>query len=320
MGIPARAPMLAFIAAMIASAVPAQAQAPAATRFVLPPSIEYPEGIAWDADARAFYVGSSPGGQLVRVDAASGRATPFGTGLGAQLGGKFPGLLGMHVDGRGRLWIAGGATGKVFVVDQKTGALVRTIATPDADQGLVNDIAFAGGRAFFTDTRRHMLWSVPMDGGGTTAQPWLDFTGTAMEAGPGANLNGIVATPDGRALIAGHMSRGQLFRIDLADRKVTRIDLGGQTVEGVDGLQLAGNMLYIVRQPAGEIVTVRLAADRASGRVVARNKTDGLAWPATAAIVGDELWVVNSQFNRRGTGDPVRPFWVQRIALSALGG
>lgn len=306
----------ASLLALFAAAAPAQAP----SRFVLPATVEYPEGIAWDPAARAFYVGSSPGGQLLRVDAATGAATPVGTGLAAQLDGKFPGLLGMHVDGKGRLWIAGGATGKAFVIDQRTGALLRTIETPGAAPGLINDIAFAGGRVFLTDTRRDMLWSVPLDGETTAAEPWLDLAGTAGAAGPGAKFNGIVATPDGRSLIAGHMGTGHVLRIDIADRKITRIDLAGETVEGVDGLQLAGDMLYIVRQPAGEIVTVRLTPDRASGRVVARTKSDGLAWPATAALVGDELWIVNAQFNKRSTNDPVRPFWVQRVKLSSLGG
>lgn len=289
-------------------------------RYELPDAVAYPEGIAYDAEEAVIYVAGSPDGQIAKVDLRTGQRQLVGQGLAGELSGIFPGILGLKIDSRGRLWMAGGRTGKVFVTDARTGALLQTVETPDAANGLINDIAFAGGKAFFTDTFRATLWAV--DVGETIAavpEPWLDFTNTPLQYSEGANLNGITATPDGRTLLTGQMNKGLLFKIDLATRSVTPIDIGGETVAGVDGLVLSGHTLYVIRQPAGEIVTIRLAPDMASGEVVARRSLPGLLWPATGVIVGDELLVVNSQFNRRPSGDAERPFSIQRVPLSSLG-
>ena len=302
------------------SAGPAGAESP--SRHVLPTAIAYPEGVAYDARARVFYVAGSTTAFIARVDARTSRATVVkAPAVAAQIGDAFPGVLGLHLDPRGRLWMAGGRTGKAFVVNPASGALIQTVTPPDAAQGLINDIAFAEGKAYLTDTLRPILWMA--DAGArvlAAPQAWLNFDGTALEYAPGANLNGIVATADGKTLIAGQMNKGLLFKIDIASRKVTPIDLKGQTVEGVDGLVLRGRTLYVIRQPAAEIVTVALAPDLASGRVVSRKAVDGLLWPATGALAGDELLVVNTQFNRRPTGDAEMPFSVQRVPLADLAG
>lgn len=291
-------------------------------RHMLPAAIAFPDGVAYDAKARAFYVAGSATGFIARVDVRTGRAAVVrAPAVAAQIGGVFPGILGLRLDPRGRLWMAGGRTGKAFVVNPRTGALIQTLTPPDAAKGLINDIAFAGGKAYMTDTLRPTLW-VADAGARIPATPlaWLNFAGTALEYAPGANLNGIVATPDGKTLITGQMNKGLLFRIDIASRKVTPIDLNGETVAGVDGLVLKGRTLYVIRQPAAEIVTVTLAPDLASGRVVSRKAVDGLLWPAAGAIVGDELLVVNTQFNRRDAGDAELPFSVQRVPLADLAG
>ncbi|MDB5453793.1 MAG: superoxide dismutase copper/zinc binding protein [Caulobacteraceae bacterium] len=144
--------------------------------------------------------------------------------------------------------------------------------------------------------------------------------GTPLAYAPGANLNGIVATADGKSLITVQMNKGLLFRIDIATRQVTPIDLKGETAPGADGLVLQGDTLYVIVQPQAEILTVKLAPDLAAGVVVARNKSAGLLWPANGAVVGEELLVVNTQFNKRAAGDPETPFTVQRIPLADLAG
>lgn len=68
-----------------------------------------------------------------------------------------------------------------------------------------------------------------------------------------------------------------------------------------------------------EIATVRLNAGLASGSVVSRF-TEGLAWPATAVKVGDDLIVVNTQFNTRADNTTVRPFTLLRVPLARLSG
>jgi hypothetical protein len=98
------------------------------------------------------------------------------------------------------------------------------------------------------------------------------------------------------------------------------IDVGGEALATADGLVLDGQTLYVVRQGEQEIVTVSLAADLKTGRVVNRFKNPALAWPATTAKVGDQLVVVNTQFNRRTSNDPQTPFSLVGVPLSMLKG
>jgi Cu-Zn family superoxide dismutase len=224
----------------------------------------------------------------------------------------------MKLDNVGRLWLSGGRTGRMHVVDAKTGQVIKQFTTTGTGS-LINDVVIAEGGAYFTDTLRPILWRVTVTATGIgELEPWLDFTGTALVHAQGANLNGITTTADGRSLIVGQMNKGLLFRIDLADRKVIPLDLAGETVTGVDGLWRDGTTLWVVRQPEAEIVTVRLSEKADRGTVVSRFKDPALLWPATCAKAGDRLLVVNTQFNKRSTGDPRLPFEVVGVPLASL--
>jgi Cu-Zn family superoxide dismutase len=83
-----------------------------------------------------------------------------------------------------------------------------------------------------------------------------------------------------------------------------------------DGLVLDGQTLYVVRGFAGAVITaVELAADFASGTVGQSFSDPTFALPTTAALVDGQLLVVNSQFDKQQTGDPVLPFTVSLIAI-----
>src|SRR5205085_10372129 len=154
--------------------------------------------------------------------------------------------------------------------------------------------------AFFTDTFRPVLWRV--DTSRATAgepEPWLDLTTGPIQYGETANLNGIATTPDGNGLIVVQMAKGLLFHIDIPTKRITPIDLKGETVPTADGLVLNGRTLYVVGQGTGEITTIAMAPDFRSGEVKARLREPALSFPATAALAGDRLYVVNTQFNRR---------------------
>ena len=79
--------------------------------------------------------------------------------------------------------------------------------------------------------------------------------------------------------------------------------------------------MYVVRQPAGEIVTLALAPDLASAKLLTRFRDPQLAWPATAVLVDNNaLVVVNSQFNARVTKSASMPFTFANVPLSRLAG
>ena len=307
---------------LVIASVSHAGQGPDIARYELPPDVTFPEGIAFDPSQNVIYTGSAATGNLVRMTLDKKQTTvvaPAGTLMAVE---PFPALLGMKLDAAGRLWVAGGRTGQMVVVDSRNGKVLKKFETPLKGKSLINDVVIVGPSAYFTDSLTPTLWRVTAHGDDIgELEPWLQFAGTPLEyTTPGANLNGIAATADGRNLIVVQMNKGLLFRIGVEDKRVAPIDIGGESVATGDGLVLDGRTLYVVRQGEQEIVTIQLSDDLGKGRVVSRFKDPALAWPATAAKAGDRLLVVNTQFNKRTTKDPVTPFSIIAVPLARLSG
>jgi sugar lactone lactonase YvrE len=286
----------------------------------LPAELLYPEGIAINGEQSFIYTAGGADGRVVRVDIQTGRAetiaepgaiVPVGTS-------DFPAALGLELDTAGQLWVSGGRTGVISVLDTKTGTVLRKFPTGRA-RSLLNDIVVTVDAAYVTDTLEPVLWRVPLtDGEIGELEAWIDFTNSPLRYVEGANLNGIEVTPDGKTLLVVQMNTGRLFRIDTRSASIAPIDIGEETVAGGDGLVLDGQTLYVVRQPDAEIVTIKLADDFLSGQVTARFKDPGLLWPATAVKAHGNLLVANSQFNKRGSSDPSLPFSIAVVPLELL--
>jgi sugar lactone lactonase YvrE len=308
--------------AVHAAAQPGPGQAAPIERYDLPADVTFPEGIAYDPATGSIYTASALTGTLARVNATTKTAeivAPAGVLVPGGMATTFPAVLGMKLDDRNRLWIAGGRSGRFLVADAKTGKVLKQLDVPDPARSLVNDVALIGTTGYFTDTRVPTLWRIEAKGDEIgPVEPWLDFSGTPLQYYEGANLNGITATPDGQSLIVVQMGKGLLYRIDVKTKAVTPIDTGGADLTGADGLVLDGQTLYVVRQTAVEIAAVQLSNDLAKGTVTARLKDPLLAWPATAVKVGDRLLVVNTQFNVRNDKKETRPFTIASVPLSRL--
>ncbi|MDQ3942209.1 MAG: superoxide dismutase [Actinomycetota bacterium] len=286
-----------------------------AGRYVLPGEEVYPEGVTYDPQTGNFFVGSTTDGTVFRGDVGDdGEAEVFlePGGDGRET------AIGMEVDERDRLFIAGGDTGQIFVYDAASGGLIRAFDTPRSQITFINDVAVTpGGDAYFTDSMRPILFRVPAtpDGVGEPEE-WLNFGGTPAQYEEGFNLNGIVATEDGRYLITVQSNTGRLYRIDTASKEVVEIDLGTETLTNGDGLLLDGQTLYVVRNQQGLIVPVELSEDLSSGEVGEGISDPSFRYPTTIARAGDRLLVVNSQFDRRQSGqEPELPFTVSSIEV-----
>ena len=286
----------------------------------LPAELHYPEGIGYDPDGYVFTASASDGA-VVRTSLKDGSSTTI-TKPGVLLRGSsanFPRILGIKVDGSKRLWIAGGRTGKIFALDSRSGRLIKELVVA-GEGSVLNDAVATREAVYVTDTLRPILWRIALSGNGIgEPEPWINFGGTPIEYADGLNLNGIAIDPTGRSLIVVQMDKGLLFKIDVNTKAIAPIDIGGADLSGGDGLVLDGTTLYVVRQPAAEIVSLQLAPDLSSARVVSRYRSPVLQWPATAAKVGNDLLVVNSQFNKQGSGNPTVPFTVSVIPVAALG-
>lgn len=303
------------ILASLSFVLTAAAQTEAVTTYELPGENTYPEGIAYNEASNTFFVGSASDGTIYQGDPQSGEIMTL------IAGGERDAFatLGLKVDDENRLWVAGGTSGQVFVYDVETAEQTNAISTPGEGDPLLNDLVVASsGDVYVTDSFRPTLFRIAA--GSETAEAWLDFTDTAFEyQEEGPNANGIEVTPNDQYLLVVQMNTGQLFRIDVASKEVSEVDLGGETLAGGDGLVLDGQRLYAIIQTNDEIVSVDMSDDFSSGTVISRTQDESLAYPATAALVDDRLLVVNAQFDAMESDEgPSLPFTVSSIPLSAL--
>jgi Cu-Zn family superoxide dismutase len=285
-----------------------------AERYVLPGEQVFPEGVAYRPHTGDFYVGSTTDGTVFRGNVEGGpkEAEVF---LEPESGGQTT-AIGMEVDAKGRLFIAGGDTGRIFIYDTESADLVRRLDTPEAEATFLNDVAVTpDGDAYFTDSLRPVLFRVTSTGDRVgEAETWLNFEGTPAAYEEGFNLNGIDATEGGRYLVAVQSNTGELFRIDTESKEVVKINLGGETLANGDGLLLDGRTVYVVRNEQELIVPVKLSGDYVSGEVGEPFTDPSFAFPTTIAKTDGRLLVVNSQFDKR-EGEPELPFTISSVEV-----
>jgi WD40 repeat protein len=287
--------------------------APRPTRYILPGATVFPEGIAFEQSTGYFYVSSTTDGTIFRGSLDEEMTEVFlPGGEDARTA-----AIGLEVDDNGRLFVAGGATGQMFVYSTETGDLLASFDNNQANT-FINDVAVSrNGDAYFTDSRTPILYRVTTnDQGDLVLEEWLDLTGTPIVYETGNNLNGIEVTPNDRYLIVVQSNVGKLFRIDLATQEVVEISVPVATLTSGDGLLIRGHTLYVLRNRFEEIVKVELSGDYTSGRVVSTSTDPSFQFPTTFTQAHGRFLVVNSQFDRRGPGlEPDLPFNVSSISI-----
>jgi sugar lactone lactonase YvrE len=292
--------LLVLLLMGLVALVPATAGAATFPDTIRLPDGWQPEGIA-AGRGTSLYVGSIPTGAVWKGDARTGQGDVLVPGQ--------PGVrsaIGIKVDRRNRLFVAGGATGKAFVYDARTGADLASyqLATPGAAT-FVNDVVVTRKAAWFTDSSAAQLYALPLGRhGGLPDQDEvrvLPLKGDFQLATGGPNLNGIVAARDGRVLLAVQSVTGKLFRINPRSGRTREVDLGGATLANGDGMLLAGRVLFVVQNRLNQIAVVLLSRSLDQGRVVATLTDPDFDVPTTIAFQAGRLYAVNARF---GTTDP----------------
>jgi sugar lactone lactonase YvrE len=285
---------LALLAVAVAVLAAPAALAKGSFPDVIPlPNGWQPEGIAI-GNGNTFYVGSIPTGAIYRGDLRTGQGAPFIAGATGRA------ATGLEFD-RNRLFVSGASTGKAFVYDTKTGALLREyqLAT-GTGATFVNDVVVTDKAAYFTDSNRPVIYRVALSGKTLGDAQAIPLTGDYQHVA-GFNLNGIDATPNGKTLIAVQTATGKLFTIDPATGATKAIDLGGATVVNGDGILLQGSTLYVVQNQNNKITVIKLAPDLSHGTVVRTITDSDFSVPTTIDRHGDRLYAVNARF---GTPNP----------------
>jgi hypothetical protein len=260
-----------------------------------------PEGVAWDGTY--FYVGATGDGTIYRGrlgDPIIHTFIPGATGRAAV------GLKTFH----GRLYVAGGPTGKIFVFNLRQPAAAPLTFDTGAG-GFLNDLVVTGrGDVFVTDSFRPTLWRIPagqVKPGGTvkaiSVSPEIPYTAGAF------NLNGIVAFNGGRELVVVNTGDGTLHRIRFdraGHRHITALQ--APALVGGDGMIVDRGQLIVVRGDPASLTFLKLSHDLSRAQIKHIVSDPSLRGPSTVARARDRYLVVNADFN---TG--TQPFTVSGL-------
>ncbi|WP_157107894.1 hypothetical protein [Nocardia amikacinitolerans] len=266
-------------------------------QYVVPGDSAFPGGLAYDHASGSFFTGSTRDGTVFRGYPDDPQAHEWLPG-GAEGRTTTSGLVS---DDRGRLFIGGGPTNRLWIHDIGSGVLLATLT--GIDGGFVNDITITpDGTAFLTDSLAHVIYRVTESSGQWQLHTWLDLTGTTVPRVDGHNLNGIAAV-DETTLLAVHSMTGGLYRIDTRTSDVTEVDLGPTRLFGGDGLVVSGSDLYVVQgglspqNPRPQVSLLHLSSDHTSAQLRCATTHPDFLHPSTARMAEGRLLIVNSQYN-----------------------
>ena len=107
------------------------------------------------------------------------------------------------------------------VYNARTGELLSELPARERRPGtFINDVVVTKEAAFFTDSQRPVLYRVALSKNGAPgAVPTIPLRGEYQHVAGQFNLNGIVATTNGKTLIAVQSSARKLFPINPYDRR-----------------------------------------------------------------------------------------------------
>jgi len=259
--------------------------------FTLVPSTHgNPEGVASRAGERTFFVSATGDGTIYRGNIHNPTVTEF------ILGGAGKSAVGMKV-AYGKLYVAGGGTGKIFVYRLSTRQLIAMFDTGSG--GFLNDLVVTRkGDVFVTDSFRPMLWRITAAqvraGSGT---PQAIPVGPEIAYSSGFNLNGIVMRKGGGQLIVVQSNTGKLFRIDVGAGATSRQiqQITAPTLNG-DGMLLDRGRLIVMLGASASLSFLKLRDDATRAELRATRTDPTLKGPSTVARARGLYLVVNADF------------------------
>lgn len=288
-----------------------------------------PEGIAYDRDTGAYFLGGAHEREIVRIPRGGQNVQDFVTPGSGSLWAP----LGMQADpARRLLWVATAGIPQmrnaekddlgrsaILAYDLDSGLLKRRHRLPDdGAEHLLGDLeVLRNGTIYTTDSKAGILYSLNSTSGKFTA---------LTQPGQLASPQGLAISRDKKTLYVADYTQG-LFAWDIEKESLSKLEVGeGISVYGIDGLYGHENNLVAVQNGIRPHRVVRFKLDETGRRVVhARVLAANLPefdQPALGVVVGNRFsFVANSQWNRFDQNnklppkDQLRSPVVLRIAL-----
>ncbi|WP_231135001.1 NHL repeat-containing protein [Motilibacter deserti] len=300
-----------------AHAAPAGAASAAAVRAAVvgPAQLDLPdgfrpEGITSIPGGTDYFAGSMVDGRIWKGSLATGQGsvvTPGATGRA---------LRGMVYDPRSRfVWTVGtheSGGGIILAVNSRTGGVVHNYRVADAQ--FLNDLTLAPTGLWVTDSRVERLLNIPLGSSGLptgTGYTTTPLTGAWPVTG-NTRANGIRALVDG-SLLLDHSGAGGLYRVNPATGVATVVPISGGTLTGGDGIELAGNIAYVVRGNGTAVTVLKLGYG--AGLALTAHWQGVISDPAfdvpsTTTRNGKYIYSINARFGVANPG--AADYWVTR--------
>jgi gluconolactonase len=236
--------------------------------------LNHPEGVAWNPFDGCVYAGGE-GGELYRI--------PL-DGDVQLLGSSGGGMLGLCVDGRGRVYGCDAGRGEVVRIDPTTGAIetyARGVGGKDLDTP--NVAAFdAAGNLYVTCSGEDGRPEIVVVHPGGPAERWTD----ALPGYP----NGCVVSPDGSAVLVVEAKAERVARVGIlpdgsAGRPETLVDLPDTDADGL-AMDAAGGLWATLYRPDG---LVRITQDGRIDLTIDDHLASTFDAPTNIAFVGPRL-------------------------------
>jgi sugar lactone lactonase YvrE len=299
---------------------PANGEVPAKIDVLMPGL--FPEGIAWDATGKRFFL-SSLTGQGITAVADDGTTTPFAAAENGMA------AVGLEVDATNNRLLVDYSDAMVFsdpnakgaaalgIYDLETADLINFVDLAVLYDGkhFANDVTVdADGNAYVTDSFSPVIYKVTPDGDASI------FVQDDKLGNPNFGLNGIVFHPNGY-LLASVGGSASLWKIPVND-PTTLSQVQPSEPFGADGMFLnADGDLIAVAAFTGsdetqhqEVVSVSSSDDWATATIDKRLETQD----ATTVAVRDGLvYVIYAQLSKQGTNPPPASFEIGRIDFPA---
>jgi hypothetical protein len=277
----------------------------------------FPEGIAVGRGS-TFFAGSLADGSIFRGDLRTGEGQVLTDAFGPFT------TVGLDVDARNRVWVAGGPSGTARLYDGDTGALLQVYPLTAPFASFVNDVIVTPDAAWFTDSGTQnlpppppalsfagspRLFKVPLQPGGGLPDPSevevidVDVPDVAFP-----NLNGIETAPGGLGLLVAHTTVGDIYAVDPNDGQASPVYTDG--LVGADGLVRKGTDLYVVENGAAQISRLRVNPATGLASLAETYPVPGAETPTTAALFGNNLYAVDARFG--SMAGPYRVYQVPR--------
>jgi hypothetical protein len=275
-----------------------------------------PEGIAYNADEKCFYVGSINKRKIVQIngdghvsDFTAPRQEELAEVLGIRVDHKRKWLIALSNEGeanpKGKAWV------HIFKWD---GSLVKKFSLDAAGEiRLFNDVVVApAGDIYITDSDGSAIYWIDKD---------LNALSLWLKADELRYANGITLSPDEKSLVVS-TGRG-LVKADLASKKVGALPFADYYVVGIDGLYTLGKSLVAVQNVTFPVNIVQYHLNDDGSAVVSANLlavNDPLFdLPTTGAIAeGWFYFIANTQLRKYKDGKVLEPEKLKEIVIARL--